>query len=433
MRAVIQAGGKGTRLCNLTKDEIPKPMVPVLGKPLLQWQVEQLRKNGIKEIFIIVGHLGNVIKTYFKGGDEFGVSITYLEESEPLGSAGALFYLKGYLQDKEDLFFIYGDVFFDVDLRRMAGFHQRKHSKITAFVHPNTHPYDSDIIQSGRDGRVVGLLKKNEERRGWHENLVNAAFYMIHSDVVCRLNKLEKLDFETHILLDEISRSGCVFGYRSTEYVKDAGTEARLHQLEEDMKSGLVEKRNLSKKQKCMFLDRDGTINYQNGWIDCESKFEMMEEAAHAIRMINSSEYLAIVVTNQPVVARGMCRIEDVRDIHKKMETLLGERGIYLDDIAFCPHHPDKGFAEENPEYKIRCNCRKPGTGMLEQMAEKYHISLEDSWMIGDSTVDIMTGKNAGMHTALVLTGEAGKDHKYDVKADMEGENLEQVVQKLLT
>ena len=151
-----------------------------------------------------------------------------------------------------------------------------------------------------------------------------------------------------------------------------------------------------------------------------------------AIRKINLSGRLGIVVTNQPVVARGLCEIEDVENIHRKMATLLGRGGVFLDDILFCPHHPDKGYPEENPLYKIPCGCRKPKTGMIEKAAERYNIDLKESWIVGDTTMDIQTGKNAGMHTALVLTGEAGRDMKYDVQPDLVCCDLLEAVEKIL-
>lgn len=163
-----------------------------------------------------------------------------------------------------------------------------------------------------------------------------------------------------------------------------------------------------------------------------EDDFELETDVVEAIKQINHSEWLCIVVTNQPVVARGLCEIEDVENIHRKMATLLGKEGVYLDAVKYCPHHPDKGYPEENVAYKIKCHCRKPDIGMLLESAEEYNIDLKKSWMIGDTTIDIQTGINAGMHTALVLTGEAGKDGKYAVQAEEEGKNLLEVVNKII-
>ena len=142
------------------------------------------------------------------------------------------------------------------------------------------------------------------------------------------------------------------------------------------------------------------------------------------ISKINASSYLTIVATNQPVIARGEVTYAQLEEIHMKMETELGKEEAYLDDIFLCPHHPDKGYEGEIVTLKIDCDCRKPKIGMLRQAAEKYNIDLENSWYIGDTTMDIQTGKNAGMKTVLVQTGEAGMDGKYDVQPDFEAEDL---------
>ena len=320
MKAIIQAGGKGTRLRNITKDEIPKPMVPILGKSLLQWQIEKLKENGITEIGFIIGHLGKVIQDYFGDGRQFGVYISYYIEEAPLGTGGGLYYLKEFVNKEEEVLFLYGDVFFDVDISRMEQFHLEHKAGITAFVHPNSHPYDSDIMEIDKDQRVTEILSKRSERIDWYHNLVNAAFYMINGSVIHNLTELKKMDFEKEVLCKRIQTNKDVYGYRSTEFVKDAGTEERLVSIEKDISSGYITKKNLRYSQKCIFLDRDGTINDYKGLISKEEDFELIADIADAIKKINRSEYLVICATNQPVVARGLCDIEDVERIHKKIQ-----------------------------------------------------------------------------------------------------------------
>ena len=254
---------------------------------------------------------------------------------------------------------------------------------------------------------------------------------MLSCDILKTLPEGKKLDLEQDILLP-LMRQGQVYGYRTTEYVKDAGTPQRFYKASEEQRNGVWERKNLSKKQICVFLDRDGTINQYRGLISSEEQFELEEKAGEAICRLNEAGFLTIVVTNQPVVARGLCEINDVRQIHKKMQVLLGQLGAYVDDIVFCPHHPDKGYPEENSKYKIVCDCRKPATGMIDGMARKYNIDLSKSYMIGDSTVDIQTGKNAGLMTILVSTGQAGGDGKYNVVPDMTAENLEEAVSMII-
>lgn len=430
MQAVIMAGGKGTRLRSITGDEIPKPMAPVSGKPILQWQVETLRDQGVDRILLVVGYQGQVIVDYFGDGADFGVSITYYQEKEPLGTAGAL---PALLPELEPFFLlVFGDVIFDIDLSRMTAFHKEHQALATLFVHPNSHPFDSDLILTDSSHRVCGIHRKTMPRDFWYPNCVNAGFYLFEKDVFARIPAGKKYDLEKDVLLPLIKEGQAVYAYRSPEYIKDVGTPDRIQKAQEELDRGIVKARCLKNRQKCVFLDRDGTINQYRGLISREEDLALEPCAARAIRLLNEAGYLVIVVTNQPVVARGLCGIEDVERIHNKMETLLGLEGAYLDAIRFCPHHPDKGYPEENPRYKIPCTCRKPQTGMIDDCLEKYNIDPEKSWMVGDTTMDIRTGLNAGLHTALVRTGEAGKDGKYPVRPQMVGDDLLSVAQNIV-
>lgn len=430
MQAVIMAGGKGTRLRAITNDEIPKPMVPIAGKPILQWQIENLRRGGVTDVILVVGHLGEMIEKFFGDGSAFGVKITYYREDRPLGTAGALAELGDQLE--KTFLLVFGDTVFDLSIPRMLAFHREKGALATLFVHPNSHPFDSDIVLRNPDGRVRELLSKHEERAGWYDNCVNAGFYVIDRGLCANLPKGKKIDLEKQLLWPSAREGGKIYAYLSPEYIKDVGTPERIAVAEEELFGGVVAARNLERPQRCVFLDRDGTVNKYRGLISQPEQLELEENAAEAIRRLNRSGYMAIIVTNQPVVARGVCSMADVERIHEKLKTLLGRQGAYVDDIRFCPHHPDKGYPEENPAYKIPCHCRKPDIGMLADCVETYHIDLRQSWMVGDTTTDLQTGKNAGIHTALVLTGEAGKDGKYAAEPDVTGKDLLDVVELIL-
>ena len=186
-------------------------------------------------------------------------------------------------------------------------------------------------------------------------------------------------------------------------------------------------------KNKCIFLDRDGTINVYKNLLHKKEDFILLDNAAEAIQMINESDYLSIVVTNQPVVARNLCSFDYMWGINRKMEELLAKQGAYLDDIFVCPHHPDQGYPEENKEYKKKCNCRKPGIGLIEKAVMKHHIDLTKSYIIGDTTVDIKTGINAGLRTVLVKTGLKGEDGKFNVMPDFVSDDLKAAVEFVLT
>ena len=153
----------------------------------------------------------------------------------------------------------------------------------------------------------------------------------------------------------------------------------------------------MNNKQKCIFLDRDGTINRFTGFLRETSQMELEEHVAEAIRMINRSEYLAIIVTNQPVVARGECSVEMLDQIHERMYTLLGAEGAYVDDLYYCPHHPDKGFEGEVPALKIECDCRKPKPGLFLKAMKEYNIDPKQSVSYGDSDRDEIASRAAGV------------------------------------
>ena len=432
MKAVIMAGGKGTRLESLTKGEIPKPMIPIKEKPLLLWQIEELKRYGIVDITMIIGHLGEKISEYFGNGEKFGVNIDYIIEDKPLGTAGAFYYLKDKLIDGYFLL-VFGDIFFNIDIDKMESFHRSKKADVTIFAHPNSHPYDSDLVETDPDERVIRFDSKNNKRDYWYDNMVNAGLYILDKSVCEKVTEPVKTDFEKDILAVMAASGEAIYAYKSPEYVKDIGTVDRIEKAVSELDAGLISRKNLSNKQSAIFLDRDGTINKLDNFIYKAEDLELLDGVVEAIGAINSSGLLAIIITNQPSVARGLCDVSDIDHIHKKLKTLLGKEGVFVDDIFFCPHHPDKGFPEENPLYKIDCECRKPKTGMIEQSKEKFNIDLSSSYMIGDSTMDIELAKKAGLKSVLVMTGLAGTDNKYDAKPDCTAENLYEAVQKILS
>lgn len=401
-KVVIMAGGRGTRIASINS-EVPKPMIPILNKPILEYEIDCLKKNGLKDLILVIGYLGNQIKEYFKDGSQFGVNIEYIIEDQPLGTAGSLYYLKDKIKD--DFILLNGDIIFDVDFARFMDAHKANNCVATILTHPNSHPYDSGIIVSDKSKRVLNWLHKEDERK-WYKNRVNAGLHILSPKIFNEFKGLKKCDLDRDILKPLISQ-GELYCYDSPEYIKDMGTPDRYYSVIEDIKSGKVEAKNLRNKQKAIFLDRDGTINKYVGFLTNIDQFELLPGVADAIKRINDSEYMTIVVTNQPVIARGEVTYEELDEIHNKMETLLGLEGAYIDSLYYCPHHPDKGFEGEIKELKIECECRKPKPGMLLQASKDFNIDLEESYMIGDTESDKETGMNAHCKKSF-LVNEAG-------------------------
>ncbi|PWM26452.1 MAG: D,D-heptose 1,7-bisphosphate phosphatase, partial [Oscillospiraceae bacterium] len=406
MKTVIMAGGRGTRISSVARD-IPKPMIPVDGIPVLEREIACLREQGYTDLILTVSHLGNVIIDYFGDGSgvspatgkPFGVKIEYFIEKEPLGNAGALFHLRDKLT--EDFLLLNADTAFDVDFHRFVAFHREKKALATLFTHPNSHPYDSGLIIADRDHVVQRWLTKEDPRPDYYPNRVNAGLHVLSPKLLEKTMDTPKIDLDRQ-LLKPLAGTGKMFAYDSPEYVKDMGTPDRYQTVCDDIRSGKVSRKNLKNRQTALFLDRDGTINRYVGFLRDPKEFVLLSGVADAIKKINASGYLAIVATNQPVVARGEVTWEQLGEIHNKMETLLGQEGAYLDAIYVCPHHPPQGYPGEVRELKIACECRKPRPGMLLQAAEAFHIDLSRSWMIGDQESDILCGKAAGCRTALI-------------------------------
>lgn len=424
MKTIIMAGGKGTRIASVASD-IPKPMIKVCGKPILEHQIDNLKAYGLTDIILIIGYLGHVIKDYFGDGSKFGVKIEYFIEDHPLGTAGALFKIP---QLTEDFLLLCGDLIIDVDFNRLIKFHKSHNAWASLVVHPNGHPYDSsllvtEIVPPRKIGgmpedthKVIRWMNKEDERL-YYKNRVNAGIEIISpklleetiKDFVPRHPETpDKIDLDRDVLKPNI-KSGKIFAYDTPEYIKDMGTPDRFYETEKDIESGLVHSRNLKNKQKAIFLDRDGTINKMVGFITRPEQFELIPGVAEAIKKMNKAGYLVIVVTNQPVIARGECSFEELQIIHDKMETELGKKGAFVDAIYVCPHHTDKGFNGERLEYKCNCDCRKPKPGLLLQAAKDFNIDLSESYMIGDSERDVEAGKNAGIKKSILIeTNQAG-------------------------
>jgi D,D-heptose 1,7-bisphosphate phosphatase len=401
MQAVILAGGRGIRLGDVTRN-IPKSMMPVSGKPLLQHQIELLVKHNIKDIVILVNYLKEYIIEYFGTGNRLKARISYFEEPIPLGTAGGIKEIEESLKD--DFIVLYGDVMINMDLSRLINYHHQKKSHCTLVLHPNDHPYDSDIVEVDAEGRVKAIHSKPHDPSFLYHNLVNAGVYVFSANILKFLEKGKKADFGREIF-PQIFNKVHMFGYHSSEYMKDMGTPDRLQDVRFDFESGKINRKSFEFPQKAIFLDRDGVLNVERSFISKPDELELYDYTPATIRMINKSDYLAIVVTNQSAVARNLCTEEDVLNIHKKLETMLGKQKAWLDAIYYCPHHPAKGYPGENPAYKIDCECRKPKTGMFHKAVSQFNINLHGSYMIGDSERDIQAGINADCVTVGVRTG----------------------------
>lgn len=403
MKAVILAGGFGKRLESVNKS-IPKPMTLIFGKSVLEHQIGALKKEGITEFIFVVGYLSQQIEDYFGDGKAFGVHISYFREAEPLGTGGALFKLNL----SEDFLLCNGDLIFDFDVNKMLEFHKKNNALATLFTHPNNHPFDSTVISCDENGLVNAFI--TDKKDADYQNLCNAGIQIISPKLLSMYSINGKANLDKDIIMPA-TKTKRIYSYKSAEYVHDMGTPKRLKAVERDFKNGTVQKKHSKNLQKAIFVDRDGTINKLDGFITSPNQIELIENTAEAIKTFHNLGYLVIVITNQPVIARGECSTQDLKQIHNRLEALLGNEGAFVDDIYYCPHHPDKGFEGEIKELKVKCECRKPSPGLLIKAKQEFNIDMSASFMVGDSQTDVMAAQNAGCIPVL-LTEQADNNQQ---------------------
>jgi histidinol-phosphate phosphatase family protein len=425
-QAIILAGGKGTRL-SAQLQGMPKCLIDIDGTPLLKRQLQLLKQHGVDDVVLLVSHGADQVAHFLDQNDNFGIKIRLIDDGPPRGTSGAVLASLDSLGER--FLVIYGDILMNVDLTRFCATHAASGADATLFLHPNDHPADSDLVEMSDDHWITAFHPYPHDPSSYHANLVNAALYVVEKRALLAWQDFKTpSDFGKDLFPAMLASGARLKGYCSFEYLKDIGTPVRLAKALNHLRQGVVRRASLTEKQKAVFIDRDGTLNVHRGFISKAVDLDLFPDAPDAVRRLNEDEYRVVVITNQPVIARGEASFADLRDIHAKLETLLGNHGAFLDAVYMCPHHPDKGFAGEVAALKMDCECRKPRTGMITQAVSDLNIDISRSWMVGDTTIDMETARRAGLRTILVRTGEAGRDGKYDVKADFYANNLTDAV-----
>jgi histidinol-phosphate phosphatase family protein len=407
-QAVVLAGGRGTRLASRLGGR-PKALIDVAGVPLLERQLCSLKAQGLASAFVLVGHEAAQIEAFCAARDNFGLDLTLVDDGEPRGTAGAVLAILDRLGP--EFLVVYGDTLFDIDMARFARVHRADSTAVaTLFLHPNDHPHDSDIVELDGTGAIQAFHAPPHAPGVWLPNMVNAALYALRRERLAAWRPpigARQLDFARDVFPGLLAAGARLRGYVSPEYIKDIGAPERLDRACAALAVGEVAAASLRAPRPAIFLDRDGTLNVPNGHIARPEDLHLYPWACEAVRGVNRSPYRAVLVTNQPVIARGECGPAELRTIHAKLETLLGREGAWLDGLYVCPHHPDAGFPGEVASLKIACECRKPRPGLLLRAAADLNIDLPRSWMIGDSAADMDAARAVGVGALLVRSSGA--------------------------
>lgn len=390
---VIVAGGRATRMGPLGNDT-PKALLEVGGRPLLGRQLDVLASGGVRRAFVLAGHLAGDVAAALGQLTPWGIEVDLRVEEEPLGTGGCLAAAE---LPETTLIVAYGDIVFDLDLGLLLRSHLGTGAIATLVVHPNDHPHDSDLVELDAEGRVVELHCKPHPEGLRVRNLVNAGLCVLERVVIDAIAPGERCDL-IYDVVAPLARAGeAVYAYPTTEYLKDIGTPDRYEHVADDWTRGHVRARHRSQRRPVAFLDRDGTLIRQDGYLTDPTQVELLPGAGEAVAALNRAGVLVVVVTNQPQVAHGLIDEARLGTIHAVLDVELGRRGAFLDAIYYCPHHPDRGSVGEIGDPKADCDCRKPGIGLIEQAMADLPIDPSRAVLFGDTWRDEEAATRSGL------------------------------------
>lgn len=414
-QAVILAGGLGSRLRTVLGN-VPKALAEVGGKPVVGHQLELCYRHGFEDVVLLLGHAAEAVEDYVGDGSRFGVTCRCVVEDKPLGTAGAVLAAKDLLQEK--FLVMYCDTMLDIDLDRFWRFTESHRAAAALLVHPNDHPFDSDLVATDADHRITGFSRWKEGGAPVR-NLASAALYIMNKTILESVEEREgAIDFGLHVFPELLTRGENLVAYRSVEYIKDLGTPARLAKVNHDLDIGKVDPARSGRLRPAVFLDRDGVINVERDGVLTPEDMNLLPGAAEGVRRLNTAGIATVVVTNQPYVAHGKVSEAALDSIHAAMDGGLARGHAFVDAVYYCPHHPHRGYDGERSELKIDCACRKPKPGMILRAAAELGLDLRGSWMIGDRTSDLAAARAAGLRSVLVRCGYGGKDLTNNIDPD---------------
>jgi len=393
---VILAGGKGSRVSHLTDGKSKAEIKILKNKSIIGLQLDSLTKLK-KSIYILSNYKFISLKSEINKYQNNNVKI--IDEELRRGTAGCLKVLENI---KSTVFLIIaGDLVFNMDFNKLLKFHLKKKSDCTLVVHPNNHPQDSDLVEVDKNSKVINFYNKSGNKKNIR-NLSLSGIFVIKKNVFKIIKKDKFQDFSKDIIPLMIKKKKKIFAYITREYIKDAGTPGRIAQVQSELKSFKYKMGNINKKIPAIFLDKDGVINRDNYNFKYQSIKIILPGVFEAIKKINQSGFLCILVTNQPAVAKGFVTLDKLKKDLDYLEYKLGLNNCFLDRIYFCPCHPDKGFVNEVRKFKRVCNWRKPNNGMLLQSRLDLNIDFKKSYMIGDTYNDYLAAKKTGVKFVAV-------------------------------
>ena len=420
-QVVIVAGGQGSRMSKLLGSQ-PKCLVKLNGVDLLTQNINRLSKQGFKRFHLLLGvNSPSIIEEIPRICEGANVQISFTVELEPKGTGGAIMNALDALD--ESFLVIHGDLFIDMNFDKLEYFLMNDDADFVQVFHPSAHLYDSDILAIDESNRVTGYFLKPHQKSLVVRNRANAGIYGFKKKALQKLlYRGEKMDLDRELLPKLLELNVTGYGVRNIGFVRDVGTPERLLQTELDLANPF----RTADKRPTILIDRDGTLNVEKGYINNQSQIELFPDALNLIKFCNSHGIRVLVVTNQPVIARGEATLDDVNQIHAKIDHILSNQNLYIDEYYLCPHHPNSGFKDEKIELKISCECRKPGNGLILKAERDFNIDFDLSFMVGDRETDILCGEKSGIKTIFISRNNSKLNKS--IQPNFVVQSLEQII-----
>lgn len=396
-QVVVLMGGLGTRLG--LKDR-PKAMADVNGKPFFDYQLQLLMRWGFCRFLFLVGFRADCIEKYYGDGTTWGIDIKYSYDGAiPQGTGGALRNAAGFLD--EQFLLVYGDSFMDIDYQEVVYRYQIVHRNGAAGVMTllcNDDRFDkSNVVY--RNGK---LLLYDKENRLPEMHYIDYGVSMFSKDILKTVPLEKKFDLAEFVAV--LSKEGKLAGQVVNKRFYEIGTPASYEDFCEYVK------RRFGQARKALFFDRDGVINelvYNDdiGQLDSPFKKDEFIYKEYAVEMLKRARdrgYYIFIVTNQPAAAKGKVSLLQLYDLNTWMIEDLKQKGIDIEFVNVCPHHPLGNKKIKDKFLITECGCRKPKAALITDLLKVYNIDKSRSYMIGDSYTDIIAGHAAGLKTMLL-------------------------------
>ena len=414
LETFIVAGGEGKRFKPVSNK--PKIFAKIGRIKLIDLILKNLKLFNLAPITFFAGKKKNFFQKCVNRKYK-NTKINIISETKLLGTSGC-FSLISQKNLKRDLLILFGDLLFDINFKKFYNFHLKNNSDITILSHPSDHLFDSDILEVDTNNRVQNIYFKPHTKKILVNNLTMAGIFIINKKLLKEIPKNKKQDFSKNFLRNSLKKNYRIFSYKTREYCKDLGTFKRFKKVKKDFKLKKNKYFKLENKVKAIFLDRDGVINVDQGPLKYSNPLNFLPNTKNALNRLRKLNYLIILITNQPSVAKGFMTIEKLENSFKSLETNLSKINFYFDSVYYCPHYPISGYKNENKHYKISCTCRKPKPGMIIKASKDFNIDLKNSFLIGDSLTDYQTAKAAKVKP-IILNKLSDKFIDYKYKNDL--------------